>query len=263
MGLEYLNYKSCRDYARFLQRKIFLIFSYARLMFVVILTWLFSLQPEEREVSDPARKLLNSMRLTAKCRFNASVRLQRLARYSFLTTTIFSLGLIFIPLYQRSGLDLPYTDQVINMLQVFLAVAVLVYSVVNATAKYDARASALDSCGVEIKELIRKLRHEISDANISGVSINLEKFHHDYHIVSSKPENHNRVDFILATLESKQDFHISGIPRLWLHIKARLIYVLPYLIPTAMMLFEFFVITDILGVTNVFDNVFGRIGASS
>ena len=250
--------KRATEITRDFGKKTLLLVRGARLLFVMIFTWLFSLQPEEKEVGDPAHKLLNSMRLTAKCRFNASVRLQRLARYSFLTTTIFSLGLIFIPLYQRSGLDLPYTDQVINMLQVFLAVAVLVYSVVNATAKYDARASALDSCGVEIKELIRKLRHEMSEAKISGVSVDLEKFHHDYHIVSSKPENHNRVDFILATLESKQDFYISGIPRIWLHIKARFIYFLPYLIPTAMMLFELFVITDILGVTNIFGGIFSR-----
>lgn len=220
--------------------------------------WLFSLQSEEKYVDDPAKKLLNSMRLTAKCRFNASVRLQRLARYSFLTTTIFSLGLIFIPLYHKSGLEIPYTDQVINMLQIFLAVAVLVYSVVNATAKYDARASALDNCGVKIKELIRKLRHEIAESSQSGVSIDLEKFHHEYHIVSSEPENHNRVDFILATLESRQDFDITGIKRLFLHFKSRLIYFLPYLIPTSMMVFEFFVITDMLGVTQVFTEVFAN-----
>ena len=65
--------------------------------------WLFSIQLEEKEENDPAKKLLNSMRLTAKCRFNASVRLIRISKYSFLTTTILSLGLIFIPLYQYSS----------------------------------------------------------------------------------------------------------------------------------------------------------------
>ncbi|WP_265965707.1 SLATT domain-containing protein [Microbulbifer thermotolerans] len=221
------------------------------------LVCLFSLQPEEKPESDPAKKLLNSMRLTAKCRFNASVRLERLARYSFLTTTIFSLGLIFIPLYQKSGLSMPYTEQVVNMLQIFLAVAVLVYSVVNATAKYDARSATLDACGVKIKELIRKLRYDISESEKSGVSIDLEKYHHEYHVISSEPENHHRVDFIFAVLESKQDFDISGIPRLWQHIKARVFYMLPYVIPTSMMIFEVFIITDILGLTNVFTGVFG------
>jgi len=220
--------------------------------------WLFSTQLEEKPEHDPAKKLLNSMRLTANCRFNASVRLERLARYSFLTTTIFSLGLIFIPLYQKSGLSIPYSDEVINMLQIFLAVAVLVYSVVNATAKYDARAATLDACGVKIKELIRKLRYDISESEKSGVSINLEKYHQEYHVISSEPENHHRDDFIFATLEAKQDFDISGIPRLFSHLKARALYVIPYIIPTSMMVFEFFVITDILGVTGVFSDVFGK-----
>ena len=221
------------------------------------LTWLLSLQPEEKPEIDPANKLLNSMRLTAKCRFNASVRLERLARYSFLTTTILSLGLIFIPLYQKSGLGIPYKEQVVNMLQIFLAVAVLVYSVVNATAKYDARSATLDSCGVKIKELIRKLRYDISESQKSGISIELEKYHQEYHVVSSEPENHHRVDYIFAVLESKRDFNISGIPRLWKHLKARILYALPYIIPTSMMVFELFIITDILGVTNTFTGIFG------
>lgn len=220
------------------------------------LRWLFSLDPVEKEESDPAIKLLNSMRVTAKCRFNASVRLQWLGKYSFFTTTIFSLGLIFIPLYQKSGLQLPYSPDVLGMLQIFLAVAVLVYSVVNATAKYDSRATILDNCGVQIKELIRKLRLDISESKKSGVSINLEQYHAEYHVISTEPENHNRVDYIFATLESRADFNITGIPRVLSYIKAYAVYLVPYLIPTAMMLFEILIITDILRITEVFKSIF-------
>lgn len=220
------------------------------------LRWLLSLDPVEKEETDPAMKLLNSMRITAKCRFNASVRLQRLGKYSFFTTTIFSLGLIFIPLYQRSGLQLPYSAEVLGMLQIFLAVAVLVYSVVNATAKYDSRSTILDNCGVQIKELIRKLRLEISESKKSGVSINLEKYHNDYHVISTEPENHNRGDYIFATLESRSDFRITGIPRLISYFKAYAVCLVPYAIPTLMMLFEILIITDILRITSVFKTVF-------
>lgn len=220
------------------------------------LAWLLSTQPEENQEKDPARKLLNSMRLTAKCRFNASLRLERLSRYSFLTSTILSLGLIFIPLYEWSGLRVPYPDSVLNMLQIFLAVAVLVYSVVNATAKYDARSADLDICGVKIKELIRTLRHEVSGASESGVTIDLEKFHQQYHVISTEPENHHRVDFIFAKLESKKDFYISGFPRLFLYFKGIVLYSIPYVIPTSMMSFEVLFINDILGVTSVFGDLF-------
>lgn len=220
------------------------------------LRWMFSLDPIEKDESDPAIKLLNSMRITAKCRFNASVRLQRLGKYSFFTTTIFSLGLIFIPLYQKSGLQLPYSGDVLGMLQIFLAVAVLVYSVVNATAKYDSRATILDNCGIQIKELIRKLRLEISESKKSGVSINLERYHNEYHIISTEPENHNRVDYVFATLESRRDFNISGLPRLLEYLKACSFYLVPYIIPTSMMVFEILIITDILRITEVFKEVF-------
>ncbi|WP_444911078.1 SLATT domain-containing protein [Microbulbifer sp. PAAF003] len=221
-------------------------------------TWLFSLNISEKAEADPAKKLLNSMRLTSKCRFNASIRLERLSTYSFLTTTILSLGLIFIPLYQKSGLPIPYTEPVIHMLQIFLAVAVLVYSVVNATSKYHTRSSKLDDCGIKIKELIRKLRVDIAKETKEGTNIDLDNYHQEYHLISSEPENHRRVDYILATLESKEDFDISGIPRSLLYTKAFILYSIPYILPTMMMAFEIAIISDILGVTDVLKDTFGN-----
>jgi hypothetical protein len=220
------------------------------------LEWLFSTQIEETDENDPAKKLLNSMRITAKCRFNASVRLTRISKYSFLTTTMLSLGLIFIPLYQNSGLHIPYNNQVLSMLQIFLAVAVLVYSVVNATAKYDLRAQSLDSCGISLKELIRKLRSEISESVSYGVSINLDAYHDKYHMIASEPENHTRVDHILAVLGTRSDFDITGIKRLIMYIKSWVFYSFSYAIPTAMMAFEVLFILDMLGVTHCFNSIF-------
>ncbi|MCR9642254.1 SLATT domain-containing protein [Vibrio alginolyticus] len=221
--------------------------------------WFFSLQDEEVNEQDPAKKLLNSMRITAKCRFNASVRLTRISNYSFLTTTMLSLGLIFIPLYQNSGLPIRFTDSVLSMLQIFLAVAVLVYSVVNATAKYDLRAEALDNCGVNIKELIRTLRTEISESKSSGVSLDLESYHKKYHFISAEPENHSRVDHLFAVLESSADFNITGVKRLFLYIKSYIMYFVPYIIPSAMMLFEIMFILDMLGITTVYSGVFNEL----
>lgn len=218
--------------------------------------WVFSTQPEEKEEEDPAKKLLNSMRITAKCRFNASVRLIRISKYSFLTTTILSLGLIFIPLYQYSGLSIPYSTEVLSMLQIFLAVAVLVYSVVNATAKYDLRAQSLDDCGISIKELIRELRNVISDTKTSGKTINLEEYHKRYHIISSKPENHTRVDHLFAVLDTPTDFDITGLKRILMYIKSYSMYLIPYVIPTSMMIFEVLFILDMLKVTSYFEKIF-------
>ena len=157
---------------------------------------------------------------------------------------------------QYSGLPIPYSTEVLSMLQIFLAVAVLVYSVVNATAKYDLRAQSLDDCGISIKELIRKLRNVISEKKASGESINLEEYHDRYHIISSEPENHTRVDYLFAVLGTPSDFNITGLKRLLMYTKSYFLYLIPYLIPTSMMLFEVLFILDMLKVTSCFKDIF-------
>lgn len=76
------------------------------------------------------------MRVTVNCEYNASVRLQKQDRFSFVTIIILSLGLVFIPLIQNAGIKLSFHSNVINMIQIFIAVAVLVYSIAISTARY-------------------------------------------------------------------------------------------------------------------------------
>jgi len=102
-------------------------------------------------------KFQMSIRATAKCRFNAAERLKRQGKFAFFTTTILSLGLIFIPLMQNSGIKLAFSTNVLNTMSIFLAVAVLVYSVVIGTARYEARADKLTQCGDNLKDLSREL----------------------------------------------------------------------------------------------------------
>ena len=92
------------------------------------LNWLLSSGKRERDVRDAADKLQLSMRTTAKCRYNASVRLHHQNKYSFFTTTVLSLGLVFIPLMQSADLRLAFKPNVLNVMQIFLGVAVMVYS---------------------------------------------------------------------------------------------------------------------------------------
>lgn len=218
---------------------------------VAILYWLLSLHPLEKEVDDPATKLLNSMRVTAKCRFNASARLRRQSDFSFFTTTTLSLGLIFIPLVQNSDIHIALSSKVLNMLQIFLAVAVLVYSVINSTARYDVRAQALSECGDKIKELIRALRTEMKQSSLSGISIPLDNYHSSYNLISTDSENHAQVDFLLASLEMKDDYHITGIARFYQRIRVIVFYAVPYLVPISFMMFQVVFILDMVGVTSI------------
>ncbi|MCI4411931.1 MAG: hypothetical protein JHC38_09710 [Thiotrichales bacterium] len=71
--------------------------------------------------------------ITLQCAFSGKENLR------FFTTTVLSLGLIFIPLIQTAGVELAFGASFLNMMQIFLAVAILVYSVVIGTARYDVR----------------------------------------------------------------------------------------------------------------------------
>ena len=77
-----------------------------------------------------------------------------------------------IPLLENADIQLAYPPRVLNMLQIFLAVAVLVYSTINATAKYETRSERLNECGDRIKELIRELRADIETAK-TGTAVDL------------------------------------------------------------------------------------------
>ncbi|WP_040503822.1 SLATT domain-containing protein [Herbaspirillum lusitanum] len=215
-------------------------------------TWLFSLSPVEKIVEDPVQKLLNGMRVTSKCRYNASIRLKRQSQFSFFATTLLSLGLILVPLLQNSDIRLAFSSKVLNMLQIFLAVAVLVYSVINATARYEIRAEALNECGDKIKDLIRNLRREVSEGKKAGTPIDLAKYNQRYDEVSTDAENHSRVDFLFASLEMKGDYCYTGLLRIFMYIRSAFLYVIPYVVPSLMLGAEVVFIGDMLGITDFF-----------
>ena len=224
------------------------IFSSLRSLF----RWVFSLDPVEKDVTDPIQKLLNGMRVTSKCRYNASIRLKRQSQFSFFATTLLSLGLILVPLLQNSDIRLAFSPKVLNMLQIFLAVAVLVYSVINATARYETRSEALNDCGDKIKDLIRNLRREVAESKSSGVAVGLQAYNQRYDEVSTDAEIHSRLDFIMATLEMNNDYNYTGLLRIYMHLKSWVLYALLFAVPTAMLVAEVVFVLDMLSVTNVF-----------
>lgn len=213
--------------------------------------WLFSLNKREREVKDAAEKLHMSMRTTSKCRYNAAGRLLQHGKYSFFTTTVLSLGLVFIPLIQNAEVLLAFKSHVLNMMQIFLGVSVLVYSVVIGTARYDMRSSQLMECGDKLKELIRDLE---KDREVAGGKISanqLEVYQKRYSDIVTDVENHERNDYRMAVLEMVNDYYICGIPRFKLYLEAHIIRIFGFILPTVLMLMEVVFITDMMGATKI------------
>lgn len=222
--------------------------------FFKIIQWLFCLGPETISIEDPAKRLMLSMNVTSKCRFNASMRLKQHSDISFFTTTCLSLGLILIPLLLNSDIKLYYNVQVLNMMQIFMAVAVLVYSIINSKAGYDVRAEKLNLCGDKIKELYREIDHNISN----NIKVNYEECLDKYNEISRDSENHNRLDYLLTKLQMKRYYNITGA-KLWsLFAVYRASQLISLSIPIAMMLFELMFISDMIGITRIMSPYFEK-----
>ena len=114
--------------------------------------------PKDVEAKTKREKLIASMKTTAVNRYNASNRLIWQSRVTFSVSTLFSLGLIFVPLMQLAKVPLSLSGDVLAAIQIFLAVAILVYSIITGTARFELRSEQLNDCGDKIKSLIRELR---------------------------------------------------------------------------------------------------------
>ncbi len=219
--------------------------------------WAFSRKQRERTVSDVVEKMQMSMRVTAKCRYNAANRLQKQGTFAFITTTIFSLGLILIPLMQNAKLHSAFNENILSMAQVFLAVAILVYSVVIGTAHYEVRAEKLSKCGDKIKELIRSLEAEraAQSSDLAALLVNVKD---KYATVVGESENHSRGDYRLAKLEMRNDYFITGLPRLFTWTAGRIDMLIPFILPAMMLIFEIAFILDMVGLTHFFGGLVGH-----
>lgn len=187
--------------------------------------WLFSLGERERPVKDAAEKLQMSMRVTAKCRYNAAVRLQRQGKLAF-------------------------ESNVLSMMQIFLAVAVLVYSVVIGTARYEVRAETLTECGDKLKELIRAIDKD-REVNEKFSDEELTTYQDRYSDIVTDTENHTRSDYGLATLEMDRDYFCTGLYRLRLYIRSHFNRLIPFVLPIVLLVTEVTFITDMMGATSV------------
>lgn len=231
-------------------------------IFISTWKWFFSLYPRDNLLTLEEEKFLLSMKATCKTRYNASIRLKYLGKFTFLTTTLLSLGLIFIPLLQNSGVSLALSSGVINSMQLFLAVSVLVYSVIHGTSRHDLRSEQFNECGDKLKELIREFGREREQNGGKLKEDRLSHFQQRYSDITTDVENHTRGDYRLVTLDMKKYYRISGVVRLIEWLKARGEQAVPYLFPLALLGAELLFITEIVGVTDVFTNAFKH-GASS
>lgn len=200
--------------------------------------------------SSPVEDFIRSLHTAAKCRYMASARLKHKGNFSFGTTTVLSLGLIFIPLMQSAGLKLSFPDKVLNTVQIFLAVSILVYSIINSKARYDVRSEKLNTCGDNIKALVRELEAELAK-NQDTTGFDYSDYRSRYSNIGIDCENHTQLDHSNAIIDLPKYYNISGLKKIHLIIKSYLKLVLSYCISVTIIVFEFVFIFDMLNITNV------------
>lgn len=211
----------------------------------------------ERENKNATQKFQFRIRVTSQCRFNAAKRLVYFSKVNFFTTTIFSLGLILIPLLQGSKIKLYLSNDVLSSAQIFLAVTVLVYSVAIATAKYDLRSDLLQRCADKLKDLNRKVetacKNEENPNSIELDDQRLKKYNKRYTEIVAESENHETIDYWKTIVAMTGDFkHVPKSNIAFLYIRIGISYICKLLIPILLITIEAITITDMLNITNVF-----------
>ncbi len=151
---------------------------------------------------------------------------------------------------QNANIKLEIANNVINMMQIFLAVAVLVFSISISTSRYELRAETLRECGDKLKELIRELSKE-QEFEVIGKD-KLGVYQKRYTDITTDSENHESIDYKKAILDMNNDFIITGFKRLFLNIELLSNNFIILIIPILLISFEIIFITDMFGVTTVF-----------
>lgn len=211
------------------------------------------LAPKDVEQDTLRNKLIASMKTTAISRYNASNRLSWQGKVTFSASTLISLGLIFIPLIQLAKVPLHLNTDVLGAIQIFLAVAILVYSIVIGTARYELRSEQLNDCGDKIKQLIRELRVAPRDTDAAEIEL-LRDYQQRYAEITSDVENHDRNDYILTILRTTELFKLTTAGRVFHWAKYCISALVPYIPSITLVVTELLLITDMFGATCVFSS---------
>ncbi|TVT49424.1 MAG: SLATT domain-containing protein [Sedimenticola thiotaurini] len=170
------------------------------------------------------------MDATSKTRFNASRRLRLHSKFSTYTVVIISLGLILISLMQAYGLGNNIESSLVGFIQVFSAVAVLVYSLLIDKNDYSNLSEKMYSCASKLGELKQKVHPHLEKEHDQK---EYDSFRDEYHGVLKLYETHAnndfRGDYFRAKLEMPENYEIKGID--WWVMKAQiyLLHVLDFI----------------------------------
>lgn len=173
--------------------------------------------------TNSAQRQLLAIRTSARSRAHAGQRLQRQGRFWLATLVALALGLILIPLLQNAGVRLALAPNVLNLVQIFLGVSVLVCVVLVASANHALRARVLLECSDRLRELAREFEKVCEDVGPGTISSHiLDEFRLRHADTLRNLETPSRNDQRLALLDMPAEHRLGRSERLRLTGQARL-----------------------------------------
>ncbi|GAA5178727.1 hypothetical protein GCM10025771_18630 [Niveibacterium umoris] len=199
--------------------------------------------------ANSAQRQLLAIRTSARSRCYAGQRLQRQGRFWLATLVALALGLILIPLLQNAGVRLALAPNVLNLVQIFLGVSVLVCVVLVASANHALRARALLECGDRLRELAREFEKVCEDVGPGAISSHiLDEFRLRHADTLRNLESPSRNDQRLALLDMPGEHRMGRGERFQLSLQARLTQLSGLAMPILIMLLEAIFVANALGV---------------
>lgn len=148
---------------------------------------------------------------TSKTRFHASRRLKLHSKFSTYTVVIISLGLIIISLMQAYNLGNNIDSDLVGLVQVFSAVAVLVYSLLIDKNDYSNLSEKMYSCASKLGDLKQKVHPHLGEKfDKNEYNKFLDEYHNILKLFETHSNNDFRGDYVRAKLEMPENYVIKG-----------------------------------------------------
>jgi hypothetical protein len=144
---------------------------------------------------------MHAMQTVKAARFNAAERLERKQRVSVFALSTVSLYFVGLSVWQTvyaASLEAP-THQLITLVSIMSSISTLVLALIDSMNDYKIKAHHMHACALSVNDLLQELR--LLQSKDAGT---VQDFRRRYNeVVRGCPYNHARVDYLVASAESK------------------------------------------------------------
>lgn len=170
---------------------------------------------------DRASELAQKIWVTKGARFNAYRRLNGKHYSSLTATALMSVYVVFLQLVPAllPANTIHRDPGTLTLLTAFLAIAILVLSLLEHGRSYQLRAERLHQCGQELNELYDDFENKRQASATVSPSL-LDEISNSYHrILKSVPENHDPIDNDMFRAQHSDDFNVGWFRALGIRVR--------------------------------------------